>query len=119
MRKLARAALVSFLLPCLAAAAPPEGKKAAPPLAEHGRAATAVQRATGNVQRGATGYWASSTCGGCHPRTLEQQVASHHEASFTNPIFQAQYFESVLPGASRDPALAGEARSCAACHAPV
>jgi hypothetical protein len=65
------------------------------------------------------GYWASSTCGGCHPRTLEQQVKSHHEASFTNPIFQAQYFESVLPRASRDPALAAEARSCSACHAPV
>lgn len=70
-------------------------------------------------QRGATGYWPSATCGGCHPRTLDQQLQSHHERSFTNPVFQAQYFELVLPRASREPALAGEARSCTACHAPV
>lgn len=83
-----------------------------PPLAQSGRAAAAAQRS-------ASGYWPSSTCGGCHPRTLDQQSKSHHEASFTNPVFQSQYFESVLPRASRDPGLAAEARSCTACHAPV
>ncbi|HSM93879.1 MAG TPA: multiheme c-type cytochrome [Anaeromyxobacteraceae bacterium] len=98
---------LAALLPAAALAAAP-----VPPLAQPGRGAAAAQR-------GATGYWPSSTCGGCHPRTLGQQIESHHEASFTNPIFQAQYFEMVLPRASREPALAAEARSCAACHAPV
>lgn len=110
MRHLAGAALaiaVSTSLP-----APVLGAGNPPPLAQSGRAAAAAQR-------GATGYWPSATCGGCHPRTLDQQLLSHHERSFTNPIFQAQYFELVLPRASREPALAGEARSCTACHAPV
>jgi hypothetical protein len=94
------------------AAGPVLAAEGPPAVAQPGRAAAAAQR-------GSTGYWPSSTCGGCHPRTLEQQLKSHHEASFTNPIFQSQYFESILPRASRDPALAGEARSCTACHAPV
>ena len=64
-------------------------------------------------------YWASATCKGCHARIYDQHLASHHERSFTNPVFQAQYFEEVLPRASRDPALAEEARRCTACHAPV
>jgi hypothetical protein len=66
-----------------------------------------------------TGYWPSSTCGTCHPRTVDQHMQSHHESSFTNALFQAQYFEEVLPRASRDPKLAEEARTCTACHAPV
>jgi hypothetical protein len=66
-----------------------------------------------------TGYWPSSTCAGCHPRTVDQHVQSHHESSFRNPLFQAQYFEELLPRASRDPKLVDEAKSCTACHAPV
>ena len=66
-----------------------------------------------------TGYWPSSSCAGCHPRTVEQHMQSHHETSFRNPLFQAQYFEELLPRASRDPSLLQEARSCTACHAPV
>ncbi len=66
-----------------------------------------------------TGYWPSQTCAGCHARTFEQHAASHHESSFRNPLFQAQYFEELLPRASRDPALVAEAKSCTACHAPV
>jgi nitrate/TMAO reductase-like tetraheme cytochrome c subunit len=46
-------------------------------------------------------------------------MQSHHESSFRNPLFQAQYFEDLLPRASRDPKLVEEARSCTACHAPV
>lgn len=107
MRNAVRAAIA-----LLAAAALPATAADAPAVAQPGRAAAAARRGT-------TGYWPSSTCGGCHPRTLDQQVKSHHEASFTNPVFQAQYFEHLLPLASRDPALAEEARSCTACHAPV
>jgi hypothetical protein len=80
--------------------------------------------ATAAAQRGPrapspTGYWPSSTCAGCHPRTVQQHSESHHESSFRNPLFQAQYFEELLPRASRDPKLVDEARSCTACHAPV
>ena len=110
MRHFAGAALAIALSTSLPARVLGAGARLA--LAQSGRAAAAAQR-------GATGYWPSATCGGCHPRTLDQQLQSHHERSFTNPIFQAQYFELVLPRASREPALAGEARSCTACHAPV
>jgi len=106
MRIASGAALTLGLALATSAAAAP------PPLAQPGRGAAAAQR-------GATGYWPSATCGGCHPRTLDQQLQSHHERSFTNPVFQAAYFEMVLPRASREPELAGEARSCTACHAPV
>lgn len=66
-----------------------------------------------------SGYWPSQTCAGCHPRTYQQHAESHHESSFRNPVFQAMYFEELLPRASRDPALVEEARTCTACHAPV
>jgi len=66
-----------------------------------------------------TGYWPSSTCANCHLRTVEQHMQSRHEGSFSNPVFQSQYFEELLPKASRDPKLQAEARSCTACHAPV
>lgn len=75
--------------------------------------------AQGAGVRQAPVYWPSSTCGGCHPRTLDQQLQSHHERAFTNPVFQAQYFEIVLPRASREPELGAEARACTACHAPI
>ncbi len=66
-----------------------------------------------------TGYWPSSVCAGCHLRIVEQHMQSHHETSFRNPLFQAQYFEDLLPRASRDPKLVDEARACTSCHAPV
>jgi hypothetical protein len=48
-----------------------------------------------------------------------QHAASSHEASFTDPIFQAQYFEEVLPRARGNAAILGEAARCTACHSPV
>ncbi len=79
----------------------------------------APARPQGARSPSATGYWASSTCAICHPRTVEQHMQSRHESSFSNPVFQAQYFEELLPKASRDAKLQAEARSCTACHAPV
>ncbi|HSM93878.1 MAG TPA: multiheme c-type cytochrome [Anaeromyxobacteraceae bacterium] len=64
-------------------------------------------------------FWPSATCAGCHRSQVEQHFQSHHERSFTSPLFQAQYFEMVLPRASRDPAIAADARNCTACHSPV
>jgi len=42
-----------------------------------------------------------------------------HEKSFTNPVFQAQYFEELLPKVETNPRLRRDARRCIACHAPV
>ncbi len=64
-------------------------------------------------------FWPSSTCAGCHDKQVEQHFRSHHENSFTSPLFQAQYFELVLPRASRDPSIAADAKNCTACHSPV
>jgi hypothetical protein len=68
---------------------------------------------------GAVAFWPSSTCAGCHANQVEQHFQSHHEKSFTSPLFQAQYFEMVLPRAARDPSIAADARNCTACHSPV
>jgi hypothetical protein len=64
-------------------------------------------------------FWPSATCAGCHTNQVEQHFQSHHEKSFTSPLFQAQYFEMVLPRAARDPSIAADARNCTACHSPV
>ncbi|HSB70654.1 MAG TPA: multiheme c-type cytochrome [Candidatus Methylomirabilis sp.] len=68
---------------------------------------------------GAIDYAPSRMCGGCHDEIVDQQVQSEHETSFTNPLFQAQYFQEVLPNAANDPALIEEAQLCIACHAPI
>src|SRR6266540_5269294 len=96
-----RSALPAFALAALAVFAP------------------SMARSQGGRAPSRTGYWPSATCANCHPRTVEQHMQSHHETSFMNPLFQAQYFEELLPRASRDPKLVEEARSCTACHAPV
>jgi hypothetical protein len=64
-------------------------------------------------------FWPSATCAGCHVSQVEQHFQSHHENSFTSPLFQAQYFEMVLPRAARDPSIAADARNCTAYHSPV
>ena len=64
-------------------------------------------------------YQASSNCRICHERIYEQHQASQHARSFTDPVFQAQYFLRVVPPALADPALAKEANRCVACHSPL
>ena len=80
---------------------------------------TAAQAQSLGKPESSTGYWPSAVCAQCHDRAYAQHQQSHHERSFTSALFQAQYFEQLLPAASRDPALAAEARACTACHAPV
>jgi cytochrome c554/c'-like protein len=69
--------------------------------------------------KGAIDYAPSVMCAGCHDEIVEQHLESEHEKSFTNPLFQAQYFLEVLPRAGKDPVLIQEARLCIACHAPI
>lgn len=42
-----------------------------------------------------------------------------HANSFTNPVFQEQYFKELLPQISTDSNLIREADGCIACHAPI
>jgi len=81
--------------------------------------ATAAQQGPTSSPARSHDFWPTSKCRGCHPRQVEQHLKSHHELSFMNPAFQAQYFEEVLPRASRDSSLAAEAQACTACHAPI
>jgi cytochrome c554/c'-like protein len=69
--------------------------------------------------KGKIEYSPSLKCAGCHDEIVEQQLQSEHENSFTNPLFQAQYFQEVLPRTGKDPALTEEAKLCIACHAPI
>jgi len=64
-------------------------------------------------------YWPSSQCRSCHASIFEQQLQSMHARSFTNPVFQAQYFEELLPKVEMNSLLRRDAKGCIACHAPV
>ncbi len=67
----------------------------------------------------ADAYWPSTLCRDCHDRIFEQHAESMHAKSFTNPIFQAQYFDDVLLQTSGEPAIQREADMCIACHSPI
>jgi hypothetical protein len=64
-------------------------------------------------------FWRTSTCRGCHDQIVAQHLASSHEKSFTNPVFQAQFQKDLLKKAAADSNLYAEARECIACHEPV
>jgi hypothetical protein len=49
----------------------------------------------------------------------QEHSESMHAKSFSNPVFQAQYFEEVLPQLGRRPEMREEARACMACHNPI
>src|SRR5512139_2683970 len=64
-------------------------------------------------------YAPSSDCRGCHVNIYQQHVESEHEKSFTNPVFQAQYFKEFTPLLNKDASLIEEAKGCTACHSPI
>ena len=64
-------------------------------------------------------YSPSSACLTCHPHIFEQHGQSMHEKSFVNAVFQAQYFNELLPQIRHEPELLREAQSCSACHSPI
>ena len=61
----------------------------------------------------------SGMCRNCHQRIYDQQIASMHEQSWSNPVFQAQYLQDMVPHAHDSLDLFKETRSCSACHMPV
>lgn len=73
---------------------------------------------TAATQAGAS-FWRSSSCRGCHARIYNQYAESMHHKSYSNPLFQAQYFKELLPAINDNKSLAEEAKGCSACHTPV
>jgi len=65
------------------------------------------------------GFWPTSNCRGCHDQIVAQHLESSHEMSFTNPVFQAQYRQDLLPKTAGNLDLLAEARECIACHEPI
>jgi hypothetical protein len=89
-----------------------------------GCAYEAMQSGTGSddepaVSRLLYPYEPSVLCQGCHADQYQQYEESMHAKAFTNPLFNAQYFNNVVPQALRDPKLVPDARKCIACHAPA
>ena len=58
-------------------------------------------------------------CRGCHAEIYAQHSQSLHAKSFSNPLFQAQYFDEVLPRMRRDEGIQAEGKTCIACHSPL
>ncbi|MBI5848743.1 MAG: hypothetical protein HZB31_12520 [Nitrospirae bacterium] len=61
----------------------------------------------------------STMCRGCHGTIVEQHEESMHAKSFSNPVFQAQYFRELIPQLSKHSDLQKEADKCIACHDPI
>lgn len=87
-----------------------------------------VACAAENIQSGALSdaeprlkypYESSNQCSGCHVEQYRQYEESMHAKAFSNPLFNAQYFNDVVPRALLNPATIPEARKCVACHAPT
>jgi hypothetical protein len=64
-------------------------------------------------------YQVSSSCRICHEKQYAQHQESLHARSFSDPVFQAQYFKELLPLVGDNPEMAKEADRCIACHSPV
>jgi hypothetical protein len=94
----------------LCAACTPAPPAEAPPFSAQPRRSSEVYQ-----QR----YQPDTLCRQCHVDIYRQHSESHHARSFTNPLFQAQYFQEVLPRAAADPEIKYEAERCIACHSPI
>ena len=64
-------------------------------------------------------YCSSDVCSGCHDKISKEFLQSMHSQSFINPVFQAQFFDEVVPLADQSENFFSDARKCIACHAPV
>ncbi|MEJ2108626.1 MAG: multiheme c-type cytochrome [Acidobacteriota bacterium] len=84
-----------------------------------GCASARLQPEFDELSAGKEGFWATRTCSGCHNQITVEHMESPHERSFTNPVFQAQYRQDLLPKADADPDLYVEAQECISCHEPI
>ncbi|MBI5633343.1 MAG: hypothetical protein HZA15_07700 [Nitrospirae bacterium] len=75
--------------------------------------------AADNIPVSAPEYQASATCRICHEKIFGQHEGSMHARAFSNPVFQAQYFQELVPLIPGNEALGREAVRCIACHSPI
>lgn len=61
----------------------------------------------------------STVCQNCHGKIYAQQADSWHALAYGDQIFQAQYFNELIPLAQGNEILLKEADKCIACHAPI
>jgi hypothetical protein len=71
------------------------------------------------AQKLASAFDSSAMCQTCHRNIVDQHNQSMHAKSFSNPVFQAQYFRELLPRISQSEMLGREADRCIACHDPI
>ncbi len=64
-------------------------------------------------------FESSIMCRGCHGNIVDQHEESMHAMSFSNPVFQAQYFRELLPQLPQHQGLKKDADKCIACHDPI
>ncbi len=64
-------------------------------------------------------YTPTAACAECHKKIGVQHRFSTHAQAFSDPLFQAQLYDELLPKAEGDERLLREARSCLACHSPI
>jgi nitrate/TMAO reductase-like tetraheme cytochrome c subunit len=74
---------------------------------------------TARVRPTLDSYQNVELCRNCHKRAYDQYTVSMHSRSYANPVFQAQYFDEIIPRAMNEPAMHEEARQCLACHNPI
>jgi len=70
-------------------------------------------------QSATTEFNSSTMCRGCHGKIVEQHEESMHAKSFSNPVFQAQYFRELIPQLPQHQDLRQDADKCIACHDPI
>jgi hypothetical protein len=80
---------------------------------------SALADTASTIPTAVTQYQATSTCATCHEKIVAQHNESMHAKSFSNPVFQAQYFKEIVPSLSGNETLATEAGKCIACHDPI
>ncbi len=84
-----------------------------------GGCATGQDQQAASAQAAVAKFESSIMCRGCHSKIVEQHEESMHAKSFSNPVFQAQYFGELLPLLPQHQDLKKDADKCIACHDPI
>jgi len=77
-----------------------------------------VQTGTINLNR-PHDYSPSKDCANCHLYLYQQFEHSMHAKAFTNPVFQNQLYDVLLPQMKENPNARHKVGKCLACHSPT
>lgn len=80
---------------------------------------TSAEEVSSSPPQTVTEYQATSTCTTCHEKIVAQHNESMHAKSFSNPVFQAQFFKELVPALNGNETISAEAGKCIACHDPI